>query len=127
MEEIDDVRTFHQNYNLPRPWTPTAMAPENMSDRIEALNTFFEGYVAACTQGSLAGQADALSVLIFLLMSEVVWRGLPWQKLWDDTIETMLMNPQDLHEMRRKRISAILAQAGYEEALESQLPLPLGE
>ena len=125
MNEIDDVRSFHTAFDLPRPWEPALMAPESMAVRIEALNNVFEYYVTACTTNRLAGQADALGALIFLLKSEIVWRGLPWQELWDDTVEAMLKVPPDMHSARHRRISDILAQAGYEASLEAQLPLPL--
>ena len=83
-----------------------------------------ERYISACQSNDMAAQAEMISVMIFLLKGDVVYRGLPWQKIWEATVEALMNPTPDMPKERYGRIGKILAEAGYEVAIEKQLPLP---
>lgn len=108
-KEFQDVRDFHQKFELLCFDKPARLTKRKLVERIEflqeELNEFVEGcglclyveptasgYAVEVTDGEmetplpqdLAKQADALVDLVYVALGTAVMLGLPWDWLWDD-------------------------------------------
>lgn len=101
-KEFQDVRDFHQKFELLCFDKPARLTQRKLKERIEfmqeELNEFIEGCgleYGSANEGEhnvlydtgeqdLAGQADALVDLVYVALGTAVMLGLPWDWLWDD-------------------------------------------
>jgi predicted HAD superfamily Cof-like phosphohydrolase len=78
-----DVHAFHQKFGLLPPPVPTLLNEEQLTFRrlfmIEEQTEFLQAHAG----GDLAGAADALVDLVYVVMGTGVLMGLPWQELWN--------------------------------------------
>lgn len=99
-KEFQDVRDFHQKFELLCFDQPGHLSAAKLMERIEfmreELNEFVEGcgldldpgqdggFTVSGDQQDLAKQADALVDLVYVALGTAVMLGIPWDWLWDD-------------------------------------------
>jgi predicted HAD superfamily Cof-like phosphohydrolase len=104
-KEFQDVRDFHQKFELLCFDNPARLTKRKLVERIEfmqeELNEFIEGCGLVTMENSdspgipvlsyeddgeqdLAKQADALVDLVYVALGTASMMGLPWDWLWDD-------------------------------------------
>lgn len=79
-----DVRDFHQKFDLPLRIAPAPLDTQTLQDRILCLQEELGELTVAATQRDFAGQADALVDLVYFALGTAAMMGLPWEALWDD-------------------------------------------
>ncbi len=104
-KEFQDVRDFHQKFELLCFDKPARLTKRKLVERVEfmqeELNEFIEGCGLITMENAdspgipvlsyeddgeqdLAKQADALVDLVYVALGTAVMLGLPWDWLWDD-------------------------------------------
>lgn len=79
-----DVVLFHQHFGLPAPGVPQLLAQDVLEFRVKFMGEELEEFKAGAGVGDLAGMADALIDLVYVVMGTAVMMGLPWQLLWQE-------------------------------------------
>lgn len=84
-KELEDVRTFHNKFNLlDGGKTPRHLTSRKLQERVECMREEIDEFEDAIILQDLAGQADALVDLVYFAKGTAVMLGLPWEELWDD-------------------------------------------
>lgn len=111
MPEFDDVKAFHQKFDLiwhPDGSAPVHLTPQKIADRVNFMLEELGEFVNAAgtvfidfdsdkaepycflfsdrnqSPPDLPKMADALVDLVYVALGTAVQLGLPWAKLWDD-------------------------------------------
>lgn len=102
MSNFDDVRKFHQKFDMLVGDKPRQLTARKLKERLEFLweeltelaqASGFEPvrlsdgkieWKSFTDHKIIAEQADALIDLVYVSMGTAVMMGLPWQDLWDD-------------------------------------------
>lgn len=104
MSELDDVRRFHERFDLPHRDRPGLLPRQRLAERanfmLEELIEFAAAaglaladdedgetrFEVSTEPQSLAGQADALVDIVYVALGTAVQLGLTsvWHRLWDD-------------------------------------------
>ena len=82
--EVNDVRDFHEKFDLLLGMQPRHLTRRKLQERIECLQEELTEFIEACDKQDLAAQADALIDLVYFAKGTAVMLGLPWRDLWDD-------------------------------------------
>jgi predicted HAD superfamily Cof-like phosphohydrolase len=81
--ELEDVKAFHQKFNLGHPHTePGHLTPRKLQERIAFLQEELDELKKAAASNDLAAQADALIDLVYVAKGTASLMGLPWELMW---------------------------------------------
>lgn len=78
-----EVHAFHVKFGLLPPPVPTLLNRETLMLRGLLMAEERSEFMSAHDDGDLAGAADALIDLAYVVMGTAVLMGLPWQELWN--------------------------------------------
>jgi len=84
VSNYQDVKDFHEKYQVPCSSVPALLDPFTMDYRIKFLREELDELVFSHGMDDLAGCADALVDLVYVAMGTAVIMGLPWEQLWDE-------------------------------------------
>lgn len=84
MSNFTDVQEFHEKFGLAdqRPLEPCFPDGELLEFRTKFMREELNEFVLACDAKDLAGAADALVDLVYVVMGTADLMGLPWEALW---------------------------------------------
>lgn len=80
----EDVRAFHEKYDVPIGQLPHTLSPERYQHRIKFMQEELDEYKDAVATGDIASQFDALIDLVYVALGTAIWQGFPWQAGWDE-------------------------------------------
>ena len=83
-KEVEDVRAFHQKFEILNSDTPQMLTQRKLTERWECMAEELAEFKAAIASQDFAEQADALIDLVYFAKGTAVMMGLPWAELWDD-------------------------------------------
>jgi predicted HAD superfamily Cof-like phosphohydrolase len=83
-KEHEDVREFHQKFDLLNFDTPGHLTRRKLDERFECMQEELTEFTEASDRQDLAAIADALIDLVYFAKGTSVMLGLPWRELWDD-------------------------------------------
>lgn len=83
-DEIQDVRDFNEKFKLPMYDTPGHLTSRKLQERICFIEEELKEFKEAVAIQDLAGQADALIDLAYVVKGTAIMLGLPWEDLWLD-------------------------------------------
>ena len=81
-QENNDVRAFHERFNVPMNETPGPMEPSTQNFRINFLKEELEEYEIAIEHGDMAKAVDALIDLVYVAHGAALIHGFPWAEGW---------------------------------------------
>lgn len=84
MSHHEDVKKFYEKFRLYTGGSPRFLSANKAKERIEFLREELQEFEQAVAERDIAGQADALVDLVYVVLGTAVSMGLPWQELWDD-------------------------------------------
>lgn len=111
----DDIKAFHQKFQLPSLPEP-GFADQNLMDfRIKFLEEELQEFKDSCDAGDLAGAFDALVDLTYVAMGTAYLMGLPWQNGWNAVQEANMQKVRAAHagESKRGSSSDVVKPAGW--------------
>lgn len=82
--EIEDVRKFYKKFDFIINESPTHLTSRKLQERVEFIAEELREFVTASRNQDLAGQADALIDIVYVVKGTAIMMGLPWVDLWDD-------------------------------------------
>lgn len=83
-KELEDVRAFHQKFDILNNSIPTMLTRRKLIERIECMQEELDEFKKAVETQDFPEQADALIDLVYFAKGTAVMMGLPWAALWDD-------------------------------------------
>lgn len=83
-KELEDVRSFHQKFDILNNDIPTMITKRKLQERIECMQEELDEFKKAVAEQDFPEQADALIDLVYFAKGTAVMMGLPWADLWDD-------------------------------------------
>lgn len=81
---IEDVKEFHQKFDMIVSNKPTPLSQKLLDERIVCMSEELDEFAEAVIDKDFAGQADALIDLVYFALGTAAMMGLPWKELWDD-------------------------------------------
>jgi predicted HAD superfamily Cof-like phosphohydrolase len=85
-DEMEDVRAFYEKFKQPMAKTPTQklVTERRVQERINFMQEELDEFKRDYERGDLAGMADALIDLVYVVKGTAIEMGLPWEELWLD-------------------------------------------
>lgn len=80
----DDVKAFHEKFQVPMAAVPSLLDPDALSFRLKFLYEELHEFEDSAKWQDLEGMADALVDLVYIAMGTALMMGLPWQDLWNN-------------------------------------------
>lgn len=117
---FDDVGAFHARFGLPvscglfKPGFPTDEGI--LKFRIGFMAEELDEFVRAWSEDDLAGAADALVDLAYVVFGTAHFMGLPWQRLWDEVHRANMQKERAISATQSKRGSVfdVVKPAGWQ-------------
>jgi predicted HAD superfamily Cof-like phosphohydrolase len=81
---INDIKEFHEKFELTYEGKPTALPIEVARFRMNFMHEELEEYAVAVINKDLEGQLDALVDLVYVALGTAYLQGLPFQAAWDE-------------------------------------------
>lgn len=106
MSDHQDVKDFHLHFKLPVGFRPELLRPDIADFRLRFLQEEINEFATACRDADLAGAADALIDLAYVVHGTAVMMGLPWDRLWDEVHRANMRKVNVISAADSKRNSA---------------------
>ena len=84
MSNFEDVKAFHEKYQVPCSTVPALLDAKTMDYRMKFLEEELGELALSYEDGNIEGCADALVDLVYVAMGTACMMGLPWERLWDE-------------------------------------------
>jgi predicted HAD superfamily Cof-like phosphohydrolase len=81
---INDIKEFHEKFDLKGSDIPTRLSPELVKFRIKFMHEELMEFEDAVTHDDIAGQLDALVDLVYVALGTSYLAGLPFEAAWDE-------------------------------------------
>lgn len=105
-EDFNDVRAFHEKFDLPRGHTPIALSREHRDFRVEFLREEVAELDAALDAANLVGAVDALVDFVYVAYGTALFIGVPSHLTWPEFIDWDVSPPR-LPPTIRSRFAAV--------------------
>jgi predicted HAD superfamily Cof-like phosphohydrolase len=91
MTFFDDVRVFHDKFDLPRASKPRKMSPAEETLRFQMIAEEMTEMMVAHEAGDVIALADAIADVVYVVLGFAVELGLPFNQIWNEVHRTNMM------------------------------------